>query len=221
MAYDVNAYWHSRYYKALTALGKKLTGEEDIQTYKSMWKDLDKEYKQRGEKRPTLKEANSLFIEHDYEQEPRDENMHTSPANADLDEQLANEYLDQYEAQIDEIYNDTLEFISYGTRKGVTHDEGVTPSIAKAHQDEITNSYIDLKNQFLAMRADNHPVVLAQAIKENAEMDYIIAVTLLPPSDIELEFELTLEHLIAIDTQITLRAQEIQQQMEDEEYYRK
>lgn len=216
MAYDVNAYWHSRYFKALTALGKQLTGDEDIQTYKSMWKDLGKEYQQRGEKRPTLKEANKLYTEYDYEQTPRDENMHTSPANADLDEQLANEYLDQYEEQIDEIYKDTLEFISYGTRKGVTHEEGITPSISKAHESEITSSYIDLKNQFLAMRADNPPVVLAQAIKDNAEMDYIIAVTLLPPSDIQLEFELTLEHLIAIDTQITLRAQELAEQAERE-----
>lgn len=215
MAFNVNAYWHSRYYKALTALGKKLTGDEDIQTYKSMWKDLDKEYKQRGEKRPTLKEANSLFTEHDYEQTPRDENMHTSPANVDLDEDLANQILDNFEADIEDIYRNTLDFISYYTRKGVSHDEGKLASIAEARKSEIDDSYIRLKEKLQTMRNDIPPATLAQAIQDNVELDYEISVTLMPPSDIQLEFERTLAHLEALTLQIEERARELAER----EYY--
>ena len=85
MANKNNQWLIDRYYKALTQLGKTVAQNETLDSYRSKWKALDKEFKARGENRPTLKEASAEF---DYDKTPRDENMNTSPANVDLDEEL-------------------------------------------------------------------------------------------------------------------------------------
>ena len=202
-----------RYYKALTQLGKTVAQNETLESYRSKWKALDKEYKARGEKRPSLKEASAEF---DYDKTPRDNDMNTSPANEDLDEMLANQILDRFESDIDDIYRNTLDFISYYTRKGVTHSEGKLASIAEARKSEIDESYLKLKEKLQAMRSDMPPAILAQAIQDNVELDYEISVTLMPPSDIQLEFEQTLAHLEAITVQIEARATELAEQAERE-----
>lgn len=212
MANKNNKLLSDKYYKALTQLGKKVSENDTLEHYREMWKEVGKEYKQRGEKRPTLNEASKEF---DYEKTPRDNNMNTLPANEDLDEELANQKLDTFASDIDDIYNATLDFIAYNTRKGVTHDEGKLASIAEARRSEIDASYLRLKEKFEAMRQDIPASILAQAISDNVELDYIISVTLMPPSDIQLEFEKTLAELEALSIQIEARARELAER----EYY--
>ena len=213
MANKNNQWLIDRYYKALTQLGKTVAQNETLDSYRSKWKALDKEFKARGEKRPTLKEASAEF---DYDKTPRDENMNTSPANVDLDEELAKATLDTFESDIDTIYRETIDFIAYNTRKGVSHDEGKLASIADARRSDIDASYLRLKEKFETMRQDIPPAILAQAISDNVELDYIISVTLIPPSDIQLEFDKTLAELEALAIQIEARAQELAEQAERE-----
>lgn len=213
MANKNNQWLIDRYYKALTQLGKTVAQNETLDSYRSKWKALDKEYKARGEKRPSLKEASAEF---DYDKTPRDSNMNTSPANVDLDEELAKATLDTFESDIDTIYRETIDFIAYNTRKGVSHDEGKLASIADARRSDIDASYLRLKEKFETMRQDIPPAILAQAISDNVELDYIISVTLIPPSDIQLEFDKTLAELEALAIQIEARAQELAEQAERE-----
>lgn len=213
MANKNNQWLIDRYYKALTQLGKTVAQNETLDSYRSKWKALDKEYKARGEKRPTLKEASAEF---DYDKTPRDKNMNTSPANVDLDEELAKATLDTFASDIDTIYRETIDFIAYNTRKGVSHDEGKLASIAEARQSDIDASYLRLKEKFETMRQDIPSAILAQAISDNVELDYIISVTLIPPSDIQLEFDKTLAELEALAIQIEARAQELAEQAERE-----
>lgn len=213
MANKNNQWLIDRYYKALTQLGKTVAQNETLDSYRSKWKALDKEYKARGEKRPSLKEASAEF---DYDKTPRDNNMNTAPANVDLDEELAKATLDTFESDIDTIYRETIDFIAYNTRKGVSHDEGKLASIADARRSDIDASYLRLKEKFETMRQDIPPAILAQAISDNVELDYIISVTLIPPSDIQLEFDKTLAELEALAIQIEARAQELAEQAERE-----
>ena len=213
MANKNNQWLIDRYYKALTQLGKTVAQNETLDSYRSKWKALDKEFKARGEKRPSLKEASAEF---DYNKTPRDNNMNTAPANVDLDEEQAKAILDTFASDIDTIYNDTIDFIAYYTRKGVSHDEGKLASIADARRTEIDSSYLRLKEKFETMREDIPPTILAQAISDNIELDYIISVTLMPPSDIQLEFDKTLAGLEALSIQIEARAQELAEQAERE-----
>lgn len=213
MANKNNQWLVDRYYKALTQLGKTVAQNETLDSYRSKWKALDKEFKARGEKRPSLKEASAEF---DYDKTPRDKDMNTSPANVDLDEELAKATLDTFESDIDTIYRETIDFIAYNTRKGVSHDEGKLASIADARRSDIDASYFRLKEKFETMRQDIPPAILAQAISDNVELDYIISVTLIPPSDIQLEFDKTLAELEALSIQIEARAQELAEQAERE-----
>ena len=213
MANKNNQWLVDRYYKALTQLGKTVAQNETLDSYRSKWKALDKEFKARGEKRPSLKQASAEF---DYDKTPRDSNMNTAPANIDLDEELARATLDTFESDIDTIYRETIDFIAYNTRKGVSHDEGKLASIADARRSDIDASYLRLKEKFETMRQDIPPAFLAQAISDNVELDYIISVTLMPPSDIQLEFDKTLAELEALSIQIEARAQELAEQAERE-----
>ncbi len=212
MANKNNKLLSDKYYKALTQLGKKVSENDTLEHYRETWKDLGKEYKRRGEKRPTLNEASAQYDESIR----RDENMNTLPANVDLDEEQAKAILDTFASDINTIYNDTIDFIAYNTRKGVTHDEGKLASIADARRSEIDSSYLRLKEKFETMRQDIPAPILAQAISDNVELDYIISVTLMPPSDIQLEFEKTLAELEALSIQIEARAQELAEQAERE-----
>ena len=212
MANKNNKLLSDKYYKALTQLGKKVSENYTLKHYREMWKELDKEYKARGEKRPTLNEASAEYDESIR----RDENMNTPPANIDLDEEQAKAILDTFATDIDMIYKETIDFIAYNTRKGVSHDEGKLASIADARRSDIDASYLRLKEKFETMRQDIPPAILAQAISDNVELDYIISVTLIPPSDIQLEFDKTLAELEALAIQIEARAQELAEQAERE-----
>lgn len=212
MANKNNKLLSDKYYKALTQLGKKVSENDTLKHYREMWKELDKEYKARGEKRPTLNEASAEYDESIR----RDENMNTPPANIDLDEEQAKAILDTFATDIDMIYKETIDFIAYNTRKGVTHDEGKLASIADARRSDIDESYLALKEKFETMRKDIPATILAQAISDNVELDYIISVTLIPPSDIQLEFNKTLAELEALSIQIEARAQELAEQAERE-----
>ena len=208
-------------YRALKVLGEQVTKRQHTKTYQKIIDRINKQHIEQGENPIDIEDLAQQYTEQDYEKTPRDENMNTEPLKEDLDEESAKAYLEEYNQKIDDIYNDTYGWIKNGTRKGVTHDEGHVPSIADYRRSELDDEYWTLKAQLQSMMQDIPPVILAQAIKDNAELDYSIAITELGPSDIQVEFEKTLGQLIAINTQISARAEELAEEMERKEYYGK
>ncbi len=196
-------------YRALKVLGEQITKRQHTKTYQKILDRINKQRIDKGEDPVNIEALAQQYIEQDYEKTPRDENMNTEPLKEDLDEESAKAFLDEYNQKIDDIYNDTYGWIKQGTRKGVTHDEGHLPSIADYRKSELDDEYWTLKAQLQSMIAENHPVVLAKAIKANAELDYTTAITELGPSDFQVEFEKTLGQLIAINTQIDKMAKEL------------
>ena len=200
---------HKIYYQALKHLGQNVTERQRTSTYKKLWQALREDYRAKGETPPNVYKVAKEYTEHDYEKTPRDENMNTAPAENPMDEAKAKEVINAFNQKIDDIYNDTYEWIRNGTRKGVEHDEGHYPSIAKYRIKELDNAYWELKNQLRQMEQDIPNTVLAQAIADNKELDYTIAIVELSTSDIEVEFTQTLEHLVGIEKQINKRADEL------------
>lgn len=217
---------HKIYFEALKQLGQKVTERQKTSTYEKIWKKLRKDYQARGETPPNLyttaKEYREQIYEtQDYENTQRDENMNTDPSNDDLDEALAGEILQQFISDIMQIHRDTLEYISVYSSEGWTHDQGRLANIAKQpkNMDAINKSYYELVNKYHDLIESGAPkTVIAQAIKDNVELDYVISITLMPPSDIQLEFERTIEQMNAILSQIETRAQELAEQAEREYY---
>ena len=208
-------------YRALKVLGEQVTKRQHTKTFQKIIDRINKQHIEQGENPIDIEDLAQQYTEQEYEKTPRDENMNTEPLKEDLDEASAKAFLDEYNQKIDDIYNDTYGWIKNGTRKGVTHDEGHVPSIADYRRSELDDEYWTLKAQLQSMIQDIPPVILAQAIKDNAELDYSIAITELGPSDIQVEFEKTLAQLIAINTQISARADELAEEMERKEYYGK
>lgn len=229
MANKNNKALHDKYYRALVALGEKVTNRMRIETYRKKWKKLGIEYKERGDKRPTLTEANKLYHEQnletdnitledamgDYLNEHRDEyTMETPPADIDLDELKAQDTIDLFSNLIDKIYYDTLTYIDEN-KEGKGHEGGKLASIADAHQGYINDSYREVKEK-LAQLINEFPIKLvAQAIQDNVELDYAIAVGLEPPSSLVVYFDITLAQLNGISAQIIARASELAER----EYY--
>ena len=199
----------TKMYRALKVLGEQITKRQHTKTYQKILDRINKQRINNGEDPLDIEALSQQYTEFEYEKAPRDENMQTEPLKEDLDEESAKEYLEEYNQKIDDIYNDTYSWIKYGTRKGVQHDEGHLPSIADYRKSELDDEYWTLKAQLQSMMQDIPPVILAKAIKANAELDYTTAITELGPSDIQVEFERTLGQLIAINTQIDKRAKEL------------
>lgn len=217
MANKNNKWLRDKYYKALTELGEKLTGRERLNTLKKKWKSVREDYTAQGVKPPNLYTTAKQY-EYDYEQTPRDENMNTEPATTDLDEQSAQDVIAEYEAKIDSIYRNTLSYIDEN-KTGKGHEGGKLASIADHRRAELDDAYWTLKTQFQELKASGAPAtIIAQAIRDNVELDYEIAVSLMPPSDLVVDFEETTQQMFAVMQQIEMRAKELAEQAEQEYY---
>ena len=215
MANKNNKWLRDKYYKTLIALGEELTGRERLNTLKKKWKKLRQDYIDKGEKPPTLYRAAKEF---DYEDTPRDSNMNTEPAPQDLDEETAKETIDQFISLVDQIYQDTLRYID-DNKEGTGHEGGKLASIADNRRKDLDDTYFRLKEKIEQILNSGAPVTfIAQAIKDNVELDYVISVALVPPSDLEFKFETTIEQLDGVMVQIESRARELSEEAEKDYY---
>ena len=191
------------YDKALRQAGYNLTGKERISTLKIRWKEYRQSYYERtGEKAPTV-----------YQQAKQYEQS-TAPV---ID--FGRDYLIEFTNRIDTIYRDTLAYID--SNKEGTHESGKLASIASHKIDQLAHDYQAIMDELIVYVDSGVPLeVIAQAIADNVELDYTIAVALQPPSDVIFLFEETLEQLKGIWTQINTRLEDLQAQAEDEYYGR-
>ena len=201
------------YLKALRHLGEQLTGRERTSTLKNKWKALREGYKERGEKAPNLYDTAKNF---EYEQSRRDNEMNTPPAAIDLREEAANQVIEQFIWTVDQIYEDTLRYIEEN-KEGTGHSGGKLASIADYRRHDIDETYFNLKQKIAEIQSSGAPAtVIAQAIQDNVELDYVISVALSPPSDLEFKFNATIEQLDAVMLQIEQRAKELAEEAERE-----
>jgi hypothetical protein len=206
-------------YRALKVLGEQITKRQHTKTYQRIWDKITQQYIDKGETPPNLKDLASQYAEQDYENNTRNDDMQTPPATEDLDEQSAENVINDFEARIDRIYQTTISYIA-DNKEGTGHEGGKLASIADHRRSEIDDAYWTLKTQLQEINANGIPKrIIAQAIVDNVELDYDIAVTLVPPSDIAINFEETVQQLFAIMQQIEKRADELAEEMERKEYY--
>lgn len=219
----------SNYVKAIQNIAKRTATNYDAfitnmtdKELKKYWKSFRKKIGEQFDiKPPTYYQAindDKLDQYFDGIVQGRDINMNTQPSNDDLDEQSADSVISQYEERIDKIYNDTLAYIAEN-KEGTGHKRGQLPSIADYRRSEIDDAYWTLKTQLQELKDSGIPAqIVAQAIADNVELDYSLAVSLLPPSDIKVEFEETVQQLFGVMQQIEARATELAEQAEREYY---
>lgn len=187
------------YYKALTKAGVELAGNEDLYDLKQLWKTYRTDYRAKtGEIAPSL---------YDMSHQQNDD----IPT---IDE--GRDYIEFFVSMVETIYKDTMAYI-WDNMDNTTHEKGQLPSLAYNHIGEIQNTYNDILRELRSLVNSGVPQsVIAQAIADNVELDYTIAVALQPPSDVIILFDTTLEQIRGIWSQINSRIEELQEQAERE-----
>ena len=187
---------HGIYEKALKQTGHQLTGKESYKKLQSQWNKYRKQYKtQYGTSAPSVYETARYY----------GEDIPTIDFGRD--------YIVNFINRVDTIYRDTLSYID--NNKEGTHDSGKLASIASYRTADLSERYITIKDTIRELVNTYGTDVVAQAIADNVELDYTIAVTLVPPSDVFFEFDETISQLLAITNQLSARAEELATEAEE------
>lgn len=191
-------YWYNVYKKVLTAHDVKIKDVKRITkaTINSMKKKYTKLSKEAGLE-GIRKEYRALVAEEerqaDWRDQERTEGLRTvETPMIDINRQI----IDDFIYLIEQIYDDTLRYIESRSDK--------TSDIAYQKKDTIIPKLTDNKEKIVSLvnemeQTMNDPFRVATLIKENVDLDYTIAISIVPPSDINIEhFDITLAQLQAI-----------------------
>lgn len=186
----------------------RYAGYEPKSNYKRQWQVIRESYKQEGKHAPTVYEFSRAYTEA----------QETTSVEAIPTIDFGREVIEDFVSHLQRIYQDTLDYIDNNKEGG--HEAGKLASIASYKIDTISRMYYECLDTLKRLIQDYGTTIVGQAIKDNVELDYTIAITLYPPSDVVVEFEETLSQLLALESQMAQRAQELAQQAEDEYYGR-
>lgn len=121
------------------------------------------------------------------------------------------EYINNFKRALETIYENTQTY----TQTANTPLAG----IGGKHTAELYATMIAIEQEIDAYLNSDIPAdIVAQAIADNVELDYTIAIALIPPSDVQNLFEVTLEQMQGIWVQINDVIEKRAQEMEGEYY---
>ena len=191
------------YLNALRMAGYEPTGRERMSTLRNQWKEYRTAYAtEKGTKAPSVYQA------------ARDFEQSTAPT---ID--FGMDYINNFISRLERIYQDTIAFID--ANKEGTHESGKLASIAdyRLYTGELQESYYRVLSEIRTYLDSGVPAeVLAQAIADNVELDYTVAIELIPPSDINYLFDETYEQLQGIWTQINSRIEQMAEEEASKDY---
>ena len=173
------------------------------------WAKFRAEYRERtGAPAPSVMQYSKAFTENA-----------TIPSKASTSQaptiDFGRDYITEFINRLTTIYQDTLNYID--TYKEGTHESGKLASIASRYIDELTRSYQSVIDEIKIYVDSGIPLdVIAQAIADNVELDYTIAIALMPPSDVQFLFDETVEQMRGIWSQINSHIEQLQEQAERE-----
>lgn len=179
---------------------------KSVERVKKQWQKLRKDLKaeeaevQAGLWIPTLNEAvrEAKGIPQTHKS--------ISPTIINPDEDVIADYV----ARIEQVYLDTLEWID--NNKSGTGTDATLASIAERNFDAISRAYHELLDYIKDVVNTYGSTFFADAIVGSVEIDYNIAITLVPPSGLEIEFEQTLENIKSMtNSAVFNRIEELEQ----------
>ena len=189
--------WKQNYREAIERMNVAVPKRASLKTLKNIWKDIRQEYKQKGKDLPVVQAVvKQTKAEFDYEQSPRDENMNTLPPDENLN--TGYEYIENFKRELEAIYNATRDWVNSWRDKKRFSQERREAYLGYVNWDLVEATYnailTVIDNLILQFGYDE----VAQAIAEDVELDYTIALVIIPPSEVMNEMEVTLEQLNGI-----------------------
>ena len=203
----------SIYQKALSYFSEYKDGMS-LAEMRRAWQKTRNDLVTQGIEAPTVYEAAKGY---DEMQELWD-NQDVEPPTIDF----AGDTIEQFLANVDNIYHSTLNFIREHEHDGKNfkdYETGKLAGIAKRHEEELGESWQQIHSLILELQSTGVPdSIIAKAIAENVELEYVVAVELQPPSDLVILFDQTIEQLKGVAVQIEKEAQRLAEEMENEYY---
>lgn len=204
----INALKKASYYHA--------SSKDSYEKLRKEWESYRKSYYERtGKRAPSVYEMSRTYVEGVTKETPTESEV-SSVDIPTID--FGREVIEDFVSHLQRIYQDTLDYIDNNKEGG--HEAGKLASIASYKIVTISRMYYECLDTLKRLIQDYGTTIVGQAIKDNVELDYTIAITLYPPSDVVVEFEETLSQLLALESQMAQRASELAQQAEDEYYGR-
>lgn len=207
MADRSSNYWYNLYRKALefydvTIRELKRPTKKSLERAKREWKKAQKKSEKEGKEKVKLREAYNKVIEEqkqeaNFRDTPRDESMNTQPATNMYDASM--DVINEFLMKIEQVWQDTLAEREQAMAHS-THESGKLGALIDRDIDTITDDYNNLVSFIYKMLddANGNADYVAKAIMQNGELDYTIAATFMPPSDLIRNFSVTYEQLSAI-----------------------
>lgn len=201
-------YWYNVYFKVLKAHDvdvkqvKRIT-KASVESLKKKYTKLAKSEGLEGIRQEYRKEVAKEQREADWRTQERTEDYRTTQTPIiDVDRTV----IDDFIYLIETIYEDTLRYIESRSDK--------CSDIAYNNRDKIIPVITEYKEKIITLvnemeEAMNDPYRVATLIKDNVDLDYVVAISLQPPSDIFTEhFEITYQQLKAVWDKVVSEARE-------------
>ena len=197
-------YWYNIYKTSLRHYGVDLRDiktptEKSLERARKQWKKATADLEDKPKVRDIYKEQVAFEqSQASYEDQPRDENFRTETASLETMYDTSLEEIQNYIDKINNIYEDTM----YNIEQAERDVEGIskTFAIGSMYKQYITGSKDELLEFLYQIQAlaTEHPDEVALFISSSPEIDYVDAITLVPPSDIQSNFEVTMQTMRAI-----------------------
>lgn len=205
------SYWKQVYRSAIEFMGKVIPKKMSLPSLRKTWKGIRKEHVNESIELPSVTTVAKTAKEYEYEETPRDEEMNTLPMDEDYwDEDSeeykrsedfynwADEYIRNYKETIRDIYNETLAYLDSAPLNSKGNVKDPEHYFASQHRNVISAEY----NQIISLidnYVDTYGVEqVADQLSINAELNYTLALVWMPPSDVQDNFQLTIETLTSL-----------------------
>ena len=205
------------YARAIRYAGQ--TPRKTLKAKRKQWAVIRDSYKQSrpNEKTPSVHDYARAYQQQAQAIQSIPAELLVTPLQQDIPTiDFAQQYLEDFFTRLHEIRQDTYDYIV--NNKEGTHESGKLASIGQYRVDEMERVYQAIRDEVAHMISEYGKDAVARAMANNVELDYSIAITLLPPSDIYINFNQTLEQLLALTSQMEVEAQRLAEQMESGYY---
>lgn len=201
-------YWYNVYFKVLKAHDvnvkqvKRIT-KTSVESLKKKYTKLAKAEGLEGIRQEYRTVVAKEQSEADWRTQERTEDYRTTETpTIDVYQQVIDDFL----AIVENVYRETLEYIASANDKlsNIANSQG-NPIIDKLteQRDKIYQKVYEMEQSV------GNSQIVAELISENVDLDYSIAISLVPPSGVSTEnFELTYQQLSSIWDKVVSEAQE-------------
>lgn len=144
--------------------------------------------------------------EFDYEQTPRNDNMESIMPTLEIPK--AEEFIDNWLGMLQTIYENTMTYANGWRDKGLSSEDRQERYMCYTATPRLEATYRNTVSLLKQMRAEFGDEKTAQALSQDIELDYTLALVFMPPSEVQNQMAMTLEQVQGVFNRLLSRQNE-------------